>query len=77
LWAAFTIAGPRSDPTANSGSIKTWRSVNGKFTIDAELVSSGNQQVVLRKLDGVEIQVRLDQLHLEDLASIANLSRSG
>jgi CHAT domain-containing protein len=71
LWAAFTIAGPPATETTRNGSIKTWRSANGKYTIEAKLISVEGQRVVLRKLDGAEIQVPFSQLHQDDREKIA------
>ena len=75
-WAAFTIAGPPmpdaySSPDVTTGSplagpTREWRSANGEFSVIAQLVSVTEQQVVLRKQGGSEIEVPLSQIHPQD-----------
>jgi hypothetical protein len=56
--------------------IRTWHSASGKFSTDAEFLSAGLGKVKLRKADGTELTLELDQLSEDDRNWIADYARS-
>jgi WD40 repeat protein len=47
--------------------LRTWRSLNGNFSVDAELVNVAEGKVELRKADGSTLKVDIKQLSLADV----------
>lgn len=45
---------------------RTWTTANGKFTVEAKLLSIANGKVKLEKRNGTTVDVKLDVLSLED-----------
>lgn len=48
--------------------MRTWKSADGKYTVEAELVSSDGKKVLLKKEDGEEIEVEISKLSRTDQA---------
>lgn len=74
---------PLSSPVTE-GISRTWKSADRKFAIDAQFVSAGESNIVLRKADGSEIEVKLSLLSIVDQmwvsaydAAVASISSNG
>jgi hypothetical protein len=57
-------------PTLPARSMRTWKSANGTFTVEAEFVRLKNGVVTLRKADDSKIDVEQGRLSAEDKAWI-------
>ena len=60
--------------TASPGWAREWKDNTGKFSVEAELVRVQEDSVVLKKTDGVVIQVPLSRLSQADLRYLESLS---
>jgi hypothetical protein len=61
LSAAVAIGSASAGSLAIAGETRTWTDSTGAFSIEAELVSSANNKVELRKADGRVITVPLER----------------
>jgi len=70
LSAAVAIGAAFAGSSTIAAETRTWTDSTGAFSIEAELVSSANNQVQLRKADGRVITVPLDRLSANDRAYV-------
>lgn len=73
--AAATTKGTPAT-SATTAAMRTWRSANGKFTVDAVFVGLKGELVLLKQADGKVIEVAIAQLSTED-QEIAKRAVSG
>ena len=53
---------PVEEPEATEETVRTWSNSTGKFTIEAKLIETDGESVVLEKADGEQITVPVDKL---------------
>lgn len=71
-----TSDGPAgTDSSSSSSTLRTWQDATGNFSIEAEFAGHESGQVRLKKADGSEISVPLEQLSDEDQEWVRNRGR--
>ena len=73
--AASSAAAKSLTPSKNP-KLRTWRNHDGKFFVDAELVSVEGDNAVLKREDGTTVDVVVPFLHKEDREFISTRSAS-
>jgi hypothetical protein len=52
--------------TTKTGVMRTWTDRTGKFSVEAELIRTDGENVVLRRADGAHVNVPIDRLSDRD-----------
>jgi hypothetical protein len=77
VWARFLV-GAAAAVGGGAAAARTWTSVDGKYTVEADYVRSEGGKVVLKRSpDGKEISVDPEQLSARDQEEIARLEKDG